>query len=167
MAVDIKGSAPVKVPAAVVVDRAQVRAELEAARAAFHRLVEAAGPRWQEKSASTAWTVGEVLVHLTWALEYLPQEVAMARRGKGMFNMPQWIANPASFWIIRRQARKSDPASLLRRYDAAMDAALAALETVPDGDWGLGARFYGHGFYTVADLFATPGQHLAEHTTPL
>ena len=59
------------------------------------------------------------------------------------------------------------PAALVRRYDAAMDATLAALATVPDSDWGLGARFYGHGFYTVADLFATPGQHLAEHTTPL
>ena len=167
MAVHTTAAAPVNVQTPVVVDRAQVRAELEATRAAFHRLVEAAGPRWQEKSAATAWTVGEVLVHLTWALEYLPQEVAMARQGKGMFNMPQWIANPASFWIIRRQARKSDGAALLRRYDAAMDATLAALATVPDGDWGLGARFYGHGFYTVADLFATPGRHLAEHTTPL
>jgi hypothetical protein len=48
-----------------------------------------------------------------------------------------------------------------------MDATLAALEGVPHSDWGLGARFYGHGFYTVADLFATPGQHLAEHTTLL
>ncbi len=69
-------------------------------------------------------------------------------------------------WSIHpRQARKSDPASLRRRYDAAMDAVLAALETVPDSDWGLGARFYGERFYTVADLFATPGHHLVEHTT--
>ena len=151
----------------VVVDRGQVRAELEAARETFHRLVAEAGPRWHEKSATTAWTVGEVLVHLTWALEYLPREVEAARKGKGMFNMPQWLADPASYWIIRRQARKSGPAAILRRYDAAMDATLAALGTVPDSDWGRGARFYGHGFYSVADLFATPGQHLAEHTTPL
>ena len=157
--------APVQVTMAV--DRGVVRAELEAVRGAFHRLVAEAGPRWHEKSATTAWTVGEVLVHLTWALEYLPKEVEMARKGKGMFNMPQWLADPASYWIIRRQARKSDPASILRRFDAAMGATLAALETVPDSDWGQGARFYGHGFYSVADLFATPGQHLAEHTTPL
>lgn len=159
--------APVTAQTPVVVDRAKVRVELEAARAAFHRLVEEAGSRWREKSATTDWTVGEVLVHLTWALEYLPKEVESARKGKGMFNLPQWIADPASFWIIRRQAGKSDAASILRRYDAAMDATLVVLETVPESDWGLGARFYGHGFYTVADLFATPGQHLAEHTTPL
>jgi hypothetical protein len=150
-----------------MVDRVELHRELEATRAAFHRLVEEAEPRWHDKSATCAWTVGEVLVHLTWALEYLPKEVEMARKGKGMFNLPQWIADPASYWIIRRQARKSDPAALRRRYDAAMDATLAALETVPDSDWGCSARFYGHGFYTVADLFATPAQHLAEHTAPL
>lgn len=81
-----------------------------------------------------------------------------------MFNLPKWIADPGSFWITRWEARKSDPQALHHRYDAAIDETLAALESVPDSDWGLGARFYGHGFYTVADLFATPGQHLAEHT---
>ena len=154
--------------AAAIPDRAQLRADLEATRAAFHRLLDAAaGARWHAKSATSAWTVGEVFEHLTWALEQLPKEIESARRGKGMFNLPKWIADPASFWIIRRQARKSDPQSLRRRYDAAMDAALAALETVPDSDWGLGARFYGHGFYTVADLFRTPAEHLAEHTAQM
>ena len=167
MAVNTTAAMGVTVQTPVVVDRAKLRVELEAARAEFHRLVEAAGPRWREKSATTDWTVGEVLVHVTWALEYLPKEVESARKGKGMFNLPQWLADPASFWIIRRQARRSDPAALLRRYDAAMDATLVALETVPERDWGVGARFYGHGFYTVAELFETPGRHLAEHTTPL
>jgi hypothetical protein len=152
-------------PDGAIPDRARLRADLEEARAAFHRLLEAAGgARWHAPSATSAWTVGEVLVHLTWSLEYLPKEVEMARQGKGMFNLPKWFADPASFWIIRRQARKSDPQSLRRRYDAALDAALATLEAVPDSDWSLGAHFYGHGFYTVADLFATPSQHLAEHT---
>lgn len=163
-----QAAAPAALHASAAPDRTKLRADLEATRAAFHRLLDAAaGERWHAKSATGAWTVGEVLVHLTWALEQLPQEVAMARRGKGMFNMPKWIADPGSFWIIRRQARKSDPQSLRRRYDAAMAAVLAALEAVPDSDWGLGARFYGHGFYTVADLFATPAEHLAEHTTAL
>lgn len=150
---------------AAVPDRAKLRADLEATRAAFHKLVdEAAGPRWHAKSQTSAWTVGEVFEHLTWALEQLPKEIESARRGKGMFNLPKWIADPGSFWITRRAARRSDPQSLHRRYDAAIDTTLAALDGVPDSDWGLGARFYGHGFYTVADLFATPGQHLAEHT---
>ncbi len=91
----------------------------------------------------------------------------MARQGKGMFNMPKWIADPGSFWMIRWQARKAGPESVRRRYDAAMDAALAALEAVPDSDWELGAPFYGHGFHTVARLFQVPAEHLAEHTAPV
>jgi hypothetical protein len=142
-----------------------LRDRLEATRAAFHRLLDgAAGDRWDDKSSNSEWTVGEVLVHLTGALEYLPQEVASARRGKGMFNLPKWFADPASYWLTRWEARQSDPESLRRRYDAAMDATIAALETVPDTVWCLGAPFYGHGFYTVADLFETPAHHLAEHT---
>ena len=133
---------------------------------AFHRLLDdTAGARWRQKSPTCAWTVGEVLVHLTWALEQLPQEVAAARRRQGHVQHAKVDRRPGSFWIIRRQARKSDPASLRRRYDTAMDAVLAALETVPDSDWGLGARFYGERFYTVAGLFATPGRHQVEHAT--
>lgn len=153
------------VPTQVIPDRTMLRAQLEATRTAFHKLLDAtSGARWQAKSPTSSWTFGEVLVHLTFALEYLPEEVASARRGKGMFNMPKWIADPASYWLIRWQARKGDPETLRRRYDAAMDATVAALDTVPDSDWGLGAPFYGHGLYTVADLFATPIQHLTEHT---
>ncbi len=146
-------------------DRAALVAGLEATRKAFHRLLDSAsGDHWRARSTSSAWTVGEVLVHLTWALEQLPQEVAMARQGKGMFNMPKWIADPGSYWLIRWQARKSSPESVRRRYDAAMDAAIAALDLVPDSDWGKGAPFYGHGFHTVARLFEGPAEHLAEHT---
>lgn len=148
-------------------DRSALRAQLEATRAQFHCLVDAAaGDAWQQKSPSSAWTQGEVLEHLTWALEQLPQEVAMARQGKGMFNLPKWLADPGSYWLTRWSARKSDPAALHRRYDAAMDHVLATLETVPDSDWNLGAPFYGHGFYSVADLFRTPADHLAEHSGP-
>jgi hypothetical protein len=151
--------------AQAIPDRILLRAKLEATRTAFHHLLDtASGERWRQKSPNCAWSIGEVLLHLTWALEQLPQEVIMARQGKGMFNYPKWFAEPASFWIIRWQARENDPLSLRQRYDAAMDAVLVALEQVPESDWHLGAHFYGHGFHSVADLFETPADHLAEHT---
>jgi hypothetical protein len=151
--------------AQAVPDRVVLRAQLEATRTAFHQLLaSSSGAQWRQKSRTSGWTVGEVLVHLTWALEYLPKEVEMARQGKGMFNMPGWLGDPLSYWMIRWLARKSDPESLRHRYDAAMDRVLATLETVPDSDWNLGAPFYGHGVYTVAELFETPVQHLVEHT---
>ena len=152
----------------MVADREALRAGLEAARARFHQLLDSvSGSRWSQKSPGSAWTVAEVFVHLTWALEYLPEEVARARRGKGMFNFPKQVADPASYWYIRLIARNSTPESIRRRYDAAMDAAIEALETVPDSDWELGADFYGEGFHTVADLFQVPAQHLVEHTEGL
>ncbi|HEX9115510.1 MAG TPA: DinB family protein [Anaerolineae bacterium] len=157
--------APAGVQTQAAPDRAALRALLEATRTNFHRQVAAAaGDRWRSKSPFSAWTVGEVLVHLTWALEQLPKEVEMARQGRGMFNLPKWIADPGSYWLIRWLARNSSPESVRRRYDAAMDAALASLEAVSDADWNLGAPFYGHGFHTIVDLFETPASHLAEHT---
>lgn len=149
-------------------DRATLRVGLEATRAAFHEHLDAvSGEPWRQKCPGSAWTMAEVFVHLTGALEYLPQEVAMARQGKGMFNIPKPLRDPLSYWMTRFIARNSTPMSVRQRYDAAMDATLEALRTVPDTDWELGANFYGEGFYTVAELFQTPGEHLAEHTAAL
>lgn len=79
------------------VERAALRAELEATNARFRALVESIpDERWHQPSPGSAWTVCEVIVHVTWALEQLPAEVASARRGKGMFNYPGWLADPAS-----------------------------------------------------------------------
>ena len=150
------------------VDRAALRAELVAASAQFRTLVDAIpDTRWQQLSPGSAWTVCEVMVHLTWALEQLPAEVVSARYGQGMFNYPAWLADPASYWINRWNARGATRASLVRRYDAAMATVLASLDAVGDGEWDLGANFYGHGFYTIEGLFHTPAQHLAEHTAAL
>jgi pimeloyl-ACP methyl ester carboxylesterase len=97
----------------------------------------------------------------------LPAEVASARRAQGMFNYPAWLAEPASYWITRWNARGQTRASVVRRYDTAMTAVLASLDSVADGDWELGANFYGHGFYPIEKLFHTPAQHPAEHTAVL
>jgi hypothetical protein len=149
-------------------DRAAIRAELEASRIAFLALVDATSDeRWQRKSPTTRWTEGQVLVHLTWALEQLPREVESARRGKGMFNFPKRVADPLSYWFTRWLARKATRESLAQRYDAAIAAVLATLEDVQDSEWERGARFYGERFYTVAELFHTPTDHLTQHTAGL
>ena len=146
------------------VDRAAIRAELEATRTAFHAFLNSlSAEQWRQQSPTNAWTMAEVVVHLTWALEQLPQEIASARRGKGMFNFPKWLGEPLSYWYTRWLARNATPAALGRRYDAAMTAVIQTLDEVQAGDWGLGAPFYGHGFYTIAELFHTPRAHLAEH----
>ncbi len=150
-------------------DRMALRTELEGTRAAFHAFLNAlSADQWKKKSPGSAWTMAEVAVHVTWALEQLPQEIASARRGQGMFNSPSSLARLAdqlSYWMIRWMARKATPEGIHRRYDAAMAAVLRSLDEVTESDWVLGASFYGHGFYSIADLFHTPAEHFLEHTT--
>src|SRR5687768_16549004 len=149
-------------------DRAVLRAELEATQNAVqHWLATLTDDQWRRKAITSAWTVAEVFVHLTWALEYLPEEVVSAKRGRGMFNYPKFVSDPYSYWSTRMEARRATRPMLARRYAAAMAKVLQALDTVQDGEWSLGANFYGEGYYTVADLFHTPAQHLAEHTQGL
>lgn len=150
------------------VDRAALRAELDATRTRFNALLESlSDAQLQQPGPNTAWTMGEVLAHLTWALEQLPTEVARARRGTGMFNYPKWLADPVSYWLTRREARGQTRASLKQRYATAMTAVGRALDAVSDTEWDRGARFYGERCYTVADLFHTPATHLAQHTAGL
>lgn len=146
------------------VDRQALRDELEATRVAFQRLLASLeDDRWRRRRPG-GWTAGEIMVHLTWALEQLPREVDSAKRGKGMFNLPQWLADTLNHWYTRWMARNVTPESIGQRYNAAMAAVLRTLDDVQESDWTRGAPFYGHGFYSVADLFRTPAEHLAEHT---
>jgi hypothetical protein len=147
------------------VDRQALRSDLESARVAYHRMMASISEsQWLQKAVNSEWTWREVMQHLAWAVEQLPDEVASARQGKGMFNYPGWLANPASYWITRWEARNVTRESLLLRYDVAIEAVMRTLDEVPESDWMKSAPFYGHGLYTVADLFQTPSAHLAEHT---
>ncbi len=147
---------------------AALRSELEATREAFHTLLEKVSKvEWRQKSPASAWTVGEVFVHLTWALEYLPEEVKRARRGQGMFNLPKGLSDFLSYWYIRWIARTATPESIRHSYDKAMDASIGLLDEIPEEDWNKGANFYGEGFHSVEDLFHGPARHFSEHTSGL
>ncbi len=80
-----------------------------------------------------------------------------------MFNIPKYLADPLSYWMTCWNARNATPEAIGRRYDAAMAAVVRTLDGVNESEWALGAQFYGHGVYTIADLFHTPADHLAEH----
>jgi hypothetical protein len=140
--------------------------ELRSAQAAFQKLVRSIPEtEWKKKSPTSEWTIGQVFIHLTWALEYLPKEVESARKGKGMFNMPKKVSDFFSYWYMVWLARKAAPENVIDRYNAAMDQTIRLVETVRDEEWALGADFYGEGFHSIEDLFHVPPRHLAEHTT--
>jgi hypothetical protein len=137
---------------------AAIRSEMEATRAAFHQLASTLpASKWNQKSQTSDWTYGQILFHLTWALENLPQEVASARLSKGMYNLPKGISDKGAYWLTVWMARRATRETLLRRYDQAMDAAISLLERVPVDEWQRGALFFGEGFHSVEDLLHQPG----------
>ena len=148
--------------------RTSLRTEIEANRAFFRKMVQALPDAvWARRAPGSAWTGKQLLHHVTWALEQLPKEVESARREKGMFNYPKFLADPGSYWLVKWEARKETRESIVARYEAAVERALTALQDVAEDDWQRGARFYGEGFYSVSDLFHTPAKHCQEHTAAL
>ena len=123
------------VPGEIDSERISLREELELHRIAFLQLVDTLpDERWNDKSPTTAWTVREVLVHLTWALEQLPREIESARRGKGMFNYPKWMANPVSYWMTRWTARGATRVSIRSRYETGISNAIDSLDHVSSSE---------------------------------
>lgn len=147
------------------VDRESIRAELRATHAAFHDLVDQLAPAdWDRKTGNPAWTVGDLLYHLVSSLELLPREVAHARKGKGLYNLPRFLLDPLNAWSTRWGARGVSLATVTGRYDRAHAAALQALDQVRHDEWRCGARFWGEGFLDIEGLFHAQSRHFAEHS---
>jgi hypothetical protein len=144
--------------------RQAIREQLASTRASFHALLDGlTDDDLRCRSGNLAWTVGAVLTHVVWSLELLPREVASAREGKGMFNMPPLLRDVLNAWATRLAGRGQTLASLRQRYDAAYAAALATLDGIHDDEFQLGAHFWSEGFRDIAGLYAGQVDHLAEH----
>jgi DinB superfamily len=160
MNTDISRSAPAS---SALPERAALRAQLEETRMAFHALVESlTEEEWHSKTATTAWTVCDVLTHLADGLARLPAAMAHVRQGKNYFNLPLWLRDSLIRWLTTWSARGQTPESILRRYDQAYSALLATLEGIRDDEWSRGAQCYGDGYKTVLDLCVLPKSHFQE-----
>jgi hypothetical protein len=144
--------------------REAIRDQLASARAGFHALLdELTDNDLRHRSGNPAWTVGGVLTHLVLSLELLPREVAGARQGKGMFNLPPLLRDVLNAWATRLAARGQTLGTLRQRYEAAYVAALATLDGIRVDEFQLGAPFWSEGFRDIAGLYAEQVHHLAEH----
>ena len=156
---------PVRPP--VPIDRAALRADLEATHRAFRDLVASVGERgWHRRSAAAAWTNCQVLQHVVDALARVPTELDHARRHRDYLNPPRWLLPlmPRLNWLITWwNARGQTPARVLAHYEQAHLAALAAIDAVRDDEWQLGAHYFGEGYRTILDLCETPNWHFREH----
>jgi hypothetical protein len=149
-------------------DRNALLADLVTTRTAFRELLASVDERrWRQPSLGTAWTNGQVMVHVVDSLARLPTEIEHARRGRDFLKPPAaWLRPVFSriAWLVTcSSARGQSPASALAGYEAAHAAALATIAGIGDDEWQLGAQFFGDGFRTILDRCRLPNSHFREH----
>ena len=149
--------------------REQIRQELEATRQAYHALLESlAEEDWKKPSGNPAWTVGQLMVHMTFAPRMLPADVGMIRSGGWMPKLPAFLFNWANVLMTRWAARNQSAQSVGALYDAAHDRVLALLDTIQDDEWSLGREYPDwdpmlSGTVTIERLFRYLNDHFEVH----
>jgi hypothetical protein len=149
--------------------REEIRAELEATRQAYHALLDSLSDEdWKRASGNPAWTVGQLMVHMTFAPRMLPADVGLIRRGGWMPNLPAFLFNWSNVLMTRWSARKETIHTVGALYDAAHGNALGALETIQDEEWALGREYPDwdpllSGYVTLERLFRYLAIHFEVH----
>jgi hypothetical protein len=143
-------------------DKAAIRTELEQIRSDYHSLLDSLSEGdWKAKSANPSWNVGQLMWHLGFGMEFFSQSVGYCRKGKGP-NPPSFMIDIGNLFLTRFGSRGASPTSCGKKFDAAHQALLEALDGVQDGEWERSARIYGD-VYTIESSFQGPGEHFGEH----
>jgi hypothetical protein len=146
-----------------------IRAELEVTRQAYHALLGSLSDEdWPKPSGDSAWTVGQLMVHMTFAPRMLPADVGLIRRGGWMPKLPAFLFNWSNVLMTRWSARKESVRTVGALYDAAHDNALRVLETIQDEEWSLGREYPDwdpmlSGYVTLERLFRYLASHFKVH----
>jgi hypothetical protein len=144
------------------VNKEAVRKSIEDAQAGFHQLLDSLSDAdFKKKSGNQSWTNGQLLWHCGWGLEFVPQGVDRALRGKNL-SVPRGLFDVLNPWITRWGSRGITKESVAKKYDEANAKVLALLDTIKDDDWSKGSKITGN-YETVANHFAIPANHFAEH----
>jgi uncharacterized protein (TIGR03083 family) len=153
-----------------------IRAELETTSQAFHNVLASLQPRdWERPSQNPAWTIGEVLWHVTSYLFAIPQQLIWLQTN----TFPDTSAesadalNAESEQQTREDARAQSLTTIAQMYEAGHAATLAALDSVRDHEWQVGVRLPDMGptftneYRTIEALFRYHARHFAEHAVQI
>ncbi len=147
-------------------DRQAIRAEIESTQTQYHKLLGSLSDEdWRRKSANPAWSVGQLMWHVSRGMEFFTQAVEYCRKGKGP-NPPSWLIAPGNMLLTRFGSRGATRASAGEKYDRGHEALLACLGGIRDDEWSKGARIYGND-YTIASTFPQVAEHYREHETDI
>ena len=144
----------------------QIRAELELTRTAYRELAKSLTPEdYRKKTGNSAWTVGQLMWHMAWGLQYATAS-SDALRGKKQFAPPQGIFNMINPWLTRWGARGATGESVTKKYDESHAKVLSALATLTDEDLGKTVKpIYEE--QTVGYGFQMPARHFEEHNVDI
>ncbi len=152
--------------------RERLRGELEATRRAYHELLaEIPDAAWDRPTANAAWTVRQMMFHITLALRFLPADVALMRRGR-MPAVPPWLFNALNEWYTRFMGKRQTRASLAAEYDKRHAAVVSLLETIEPEEWALTGEYPDinrnlEGTRSMADMFHYISVHFDEHAADI
>jgi hypothetical protein len=119
-----------------------LRAEIEATRLEFHHLVEAIPESMYEKySGNPAWTVGDVLYHLSLGPRALALEVNWLVHAPRLYqfllaHFPLTLFNRVNAWLTSFGARKPTRAFLESEYEKAHNQLIHVFEKTQETDYG-------------------------------
>jgi uncharacterized damage-inducible protein DinB len=156
--------------------RHALAAEPEATRQAFYAIVATLSPAdWTRPSANPAWTIGEVLWHITGYLFLIPQQLIWLQTGTfpDLAHQSAEDLNRGNVRQTRAEAQHQTVTSIIQAYEAGHAATLAALQSVRGDQWRIGVRMPDMGssftgeYRTIEALFRYHARHFAEHVAQI
>ena len=151
-----------------------LRAEILEIRERFHQLL-ARVPvaAYDRPSENPAWSIGQVLYHMSIAPRLLIADVRMITRQSGLAKFvidvfPDRLFHLLNERLTRFGARKLSPEYLQSEYDRATETTLKALEQVKDVDFSMSLNYPDwdpmlSGVVTLEDLFHYVKRHFEAH----
>jgi hypothetical protein len=154
--------------------REQLGAEIEATRRAYHHLLaEVPESAYGQPSGNPAWTIGDVLYHMSLAPRLLGTDLKLILNFNWAYRLiplvvPKALFNGLNARLTRFGARRPSRTFFAKAYDRAHGAALRALDTVPDSAWQRRVYYPDwdpllSGWVTVERLFHYVGRHYESH----
>ena len=152
----------------------ELHLELMQTRQAFHNLLaEIPDEAFSRPSDNPAWTIGEVLFHMSLAPRFIPTDlrVIISRPwlAKGFaILVPIPLFHRLNQFFTRYWSRKLDRRFLLEQYDRAHDRAIRSLEALRETDFQKSLRYPGYdpllsGDVTVERLYRYIKLHFEHH----
>jgi hypothetical protein len=121
--------------------RDELRQEIEATRVEFHKLLDSIPVEtYGLPSDNPAWTVAEVLYHMSIAPRLLGKDAKMIIRQSWLLRLipiilPRRLFDWANKELTRYGARNASPEFLAKKYDRAHSATIEALNEVEERDF--------------------------------